>query len=311
MRKRPWRVEETPYPKRRTRLPVILSREEVARLIESASNPFHRTILMTLYATGVRRAELARLKLTDIDTERMVLHIRNGKGRKDRDVVLSPHLLTELRQHYRRLAPKPATWLFPGGQRHTADYPVSAKGLLERLPRSVQTRWHSQSASPSHPSALLRYPSAGVRRRPADYPDSPRPQRSEADRHLYPCVATASERYREPAGCPADVRLAHRPLVRCRGRLSRWPTSSALPERAFSKTAENGSPGSISRWSTRFCAAGPPRSADMRMRVQSVDMRPSHSTRAETAIAQNARLTHAAAGSKRGAKICCPPATSI
>ena len=112
MRKRPWRVEETPYPKRRTRLPVILSREEVARLIESASNPFHRTILMTLYATGVRRAELARLKLTDIDTERMVLHIRNGKGRKDRDVVLSPHLLTELRQHYRRLAPKPATWLF-------------------------------------------------------------------------------------------------------------------------------------------------------------------------------------------------------
>ncbi len=104
MLKRPWRVEETPYPKRRTRLPVILSREEVARLIESASNPFHRTILMTLYATGVRRAELARLKLTDIDTERMVLHIRNGKGRKDRDVVLSPHLLTELRQHYRRLA---------------------------------------------------------------------------------------------------------------------------------------------------------------------------------------------------------------
>ena len=79
MRKRPWRVEETPYPKRRTRLPVILSREEVARLIESASNPFHRTILMTLYATGVRRAELARLKLTDIDTERMVLHIRNEK----------------------------------------------------------------------------------------------------------------------------------------------------------------------------------------------------------------------------------------
>ena len=127
MLKRPWRVEETPYPKRRMRLPVILSRDEVARLIESASNPFHRTILMTLYATGVRRAELAHLKLTDVDPERMVLHIHDGKGRKDRDVVLSPHLLDELRQHYRRLARKPATWLFPGGQRHTADYPVSAK----------------------------------------------------------------------------------------------------------------------------------------------------------------------------------------
>jgi integrase/recombinase XerD len=127
MLKRPWRVDETPYPKKRMQLPAILSRDEVGRLIESASNPFHRTILITLYATGVRRAELASLKLTDVDSERMVLHIHNGKGRKDRDVVLSPHLLDELRQHYRRLARKPATWLFPGGQGHTADYPVSAR----------------------------------------------------------------------------------------------------------------------------------------------------------------------------------------
>jgi integrase/recombinase XerD len=127
MLKRPWTVEETPYPKKRMRLPVILSRDEVARLIDSASNQFHRTILMTLYATGVRRTELAQLKLTDIDSERMVLHIQNGKGRKDRDVVLSPHLLEELRQHYRRLLRKPATWLFPGGQQHDADYPVSAR----------------------------------------------------------------------------------------------------------------------------------------------------------------------------------------
>src|ERR1022692_812143 len=77
MLKRPWAVEETPYPKKRMRLPVILSRDEVSRLIESASNQFHRTILMTLYATGVRRTELAHLKLTDVDSERMVLHIHN------------------------------------------------------------------------------------------------------------------------------------------------------------------------------------------------------------------------------------------
>ena len=127
MLKRPWRVDETPYPKKRMRLPVILSRDEVARLIESAPSLFYRTILMTLYATGVRRTELAHLKITDIDSERMVLHIHDGKGRKDRDVVLSPHLLDELRQHYRRLARKPATWLFPGGRWHTADYPITAK----------------------------------------------------------------------------------------------------------------------------------------------------------------------------------------
>ena len=126
--KKSWSVEETPYPKKRFRLPVILSKEEVGRLIESALIPFHRTILVTLYATGVRRAELANLKIGDIDSQRMVVHIRGGKGRKDRDVMLSPHLLEELRQHYRRLGRKPAEWLFPGGRWHTgADRPIDTK----------------------------------------------------------------------------------------------------------------------------------------------------------------------------------------
>jgi site-specific recombinase XerD len=122
-----WSVEETPYPKKRLHLPVILSQDEVSRLIESALIPFHRTILVTLYATGVRRAELANLKINDIDSQRMVVHVLGGKGRKDRDVMLSPNLLEELRQHYRRLSPKPSEWLFPGGRWHTADYPISSK----------------------------------------------------------------------------------------------------------------------------------------------------------------------------------------
>jgi len=125
--KRSWNVEETPYPKKGFHLPVILSRDEVSRLIESALTPFHRTILITLYATGLRRAELANLKITDIDSQRMVVHIRGGKGRKDRDLMLSPHLLKELRQHYRRLPQKQAGWLFPGGRWHTADYPITTK----------------------------------------------------------------------------------------------------------------------------------------------------------------------------------------
>ena len=108
--KRNWSVEETPYPKRPYQLPVILSREEVAHLIECALTPVHRTILMTLYATGMRRAELANLKLSDIDSQRMVIHIQGGKGRKDRDVMLSPNLLDALRQHYRSLRKKPLTW---------------------------------------------------------------------------------------------------------------------------------------------------------------------------------------------------------
>jgi len=149
--KRPWRVEETPYPKKRFRLPVILSQDEVARLIESARTPFHRTILMTLYATGVRRAELAHLQIADVDPERMVLHIRGGKGRKDRDVVLSPHLLDELRQHDRRLARKPTAWLFPGGCRHTADYPINDKVVWWACRAAAQ---RAGIRKPLHPHTL-------------------------------------------------------------------------------------------------------------------------------------------------------------
>ena len=79
------------------------SPEEVARLIDSATTPFYRTIRMTLYATGVRRAELAHLKVSDIDSQRMVIHVQGGKGRKDRDIMLSPKLLEALREHWRAL----------------------------------------------------------------------------------------------------------------------------------------------------------------------------------------------------------------
>jgi integrase len=80
-------------------------------VIDSALTPFHRILLMTLYATGVRRAELARLKITDIDSRRMVIHIQGGKGRKDRDVMLSPTLLEALREYWRGLRRKPTLWL--------------------------------------------------------------------------------------------------------------------------------------------------------------------------------------------------------
>src|SRR6516225_2644458 len=101
--KKNWSAAETPSPKKAFQLPTILSQEEVERLIDAASTPFHRTMLMLLYATGMRRAELTHLKVNDIDSQRMVIHVRGGKGRKDRDVMLSPTLLEELRGHWRRL----------------------------------------------------------------------------------------------------------------------------------------------------------------------------------------------------------------
>src|SRR5271156_5726260 len=123
-----WSTFETPYPRKVLRLPQVLSQQEVARLIDAALTPFHR-LLMTLYATGARRAEVAHLKISDIDSRRMVIHIQGGKGRKDRDVMLSPSLLDALRIHWRGLTHKPTTWLFPGGQRHTSSRPIDNKVL--------------------------------------------------------------------------------------------------------------------------------------------------------------------------------------
>src|SRR5512136_1374045 len=122
---RPWNAADTPYPKKVLHLPVVLSQEEVARLIDSAVLPFHRMILMTLYATGLRRAELAHLRVSDVDSERMIIRVRGGKGRKDREVMLSPNLLEALREHWRRYKPK--EWLFPGGRWHNSKNPITPK----------------------------------------------------------------------------------------------------------------------------------------------------------------------------------------
>jgi site-specific recombinase XerD len=152
--KRPWCSDEIPYPKKKIHLPVIWSPDEVSQLIESAHIPFDRTILMTLYGTGVRRAECAALKITDIDGQRMVLHIQQGKGGKDRDVVLSPRLLEEFKQHYRRLRRKPAVWLFPGGTHHTADTPITEKVVWHACHRAAQ---RCGVHKPLHPHTLRHY----------------------------------------------------------------------------------------------------------------------------------------------------------
>ena len=136
--KKGWSVAETPYPKKILHLPQVLSQQEVALLIDAAESPFHRILLMTLYATGARRAEVARLKLGDIDSKRMVIHIRGGKGRKDRDVMLSPKLLDALRVYWRGLRRKPTDWLFPGNRWHTASYPVSSNVLWTACQRATQ-----------------------------------------------------------------------------------------------------------------------------------------------------------------------------
>ena len=119
---RPWIIERIPYPKSAKRLPDIPSREEVLRFLESIPNLKHRTILTACYATGLRVSEVTRLRVEDIDSPRGVIHIRQGKGRKDRLVPLSPVLLQVLRTYWRALHPR--SWLFPGRE---ADRPISRR----------------------------------------------------------------------------------------------------------------------------------------------------------------------------------------
>jgi integrase/recombinase XerD len=132
--KRRWTVEETPYPKRAIRLPDVLSREEVERLIDCTDSPLHRVWLLTLYATGMRREELVQLKVENIDSARMLIHIQQGKGNQDRDVMLSPRLLEELRGYWRSANPRPKTYLFPGGGRaHASDVPMCGKTVFHAV----------------------------------------------------------------------------------------------------------------------------------------------------------------------------------
>jgi integrase/recombinase XerD len=110
--KRDWVDEEIPLPKKPFKLPVILSPEEVFHFLESIRSFKHRTILTTAYAAGLRISEVTRLKITDIDSQRMMLRVEQGKGQKDRYVMLSPLLLDVLRAYWK--ATRPTTWLFPG-----------------------------------------------------------------------------------------------------------------------------------------------------------------------------------------------------
>lgn len=111
---RPELIAHLPFAKRPRTLPTVLSPEEVVRFLEAALSGRDRTLLETAYACGLRLKELLGLQVRDIDSARLVLHIRHGKGQKERLVPLSPRLLQVLRDYWR--AYRPATWLFPGAK---------------------------------------------------------------------------------------------------------------------------------------------------------------------------------------------------
>ena len=142
-----WRLEAVlPLPKKPQTLPIVMSPEEVRRFLDCISNLKHKTVLTTCYAAGLRISEAVRLKPTHIDSQRMVIRVEQGKGAKDRYVMLSPRLLEILRRWWRCARPK--DWLFPGGVPSQHITPDS----IVKICREVQAR--SGLSKPVTPHSL-------------------------------------------------------------------------------------------------------------------------------------------------------------
>ena len=132
-----------PLPKRSQSLPVVPSREEVARLLDAVKAVKHRAILTTCYAAGLRISEAVRLTVSAIDSERMVLRVANGKGRKDRYVMLSPKLLAVLREWWQ--VERPRHWLFPGARPET---PITREAVNRACHVAVRRARLTKAISP-------------------------------------------------------------------------------------------------------------------------------------------------------------------
>lgn len=133
LKRRDLDFDDLPLLKTPKKLPVVLSPDEVTRLIEAAPNLLYRTILMLLYATGLRRAEAAHLKVSDIDSSLMLIHVRQGKGSRDRELPLTEKVLGALREYWRAAKIRPRVYLFP-----TRKEPAA-----EERPISDKTVWHA------------------------------------------------------------------------------------------------------------------------------------------------------------------------
>ncbi len=146
---REWVLEGVVCPKQEKKLPLVLSPSEVAQFFQAVTNLKHRALLMTAYAAGLRVSEVAALRVDDIDSRRMVIRIRQAKGRKDRYVMLSPRLLEVLREYWK--AVRPTEYLFPGRDpekpihtrtvNHACRQACQAAGLSKRI--TVHTLRHS------------------------------------------------------------------------------------------------------------------------------------------------------------------------
>lgn len=136
--KRPIQVGELPRPKRERKLPVTLSAEEILLLFDRIQNLKHKTILMLIYSAGLRVGEAVRVKIADIDGHRRLIHLKGGKGKKDRYTVLGDSMLKQLRVYYQQYQPR--EYLFEGGNGRDHIAERSVQNVFQRAVRAAAIR---------------------------------------------------------------------------------------------------------------------------------------------------------------------------
>jgi len=156
--------------RRPKKLPVVLSVEEVEKLIEAAPNIRYRMILVLLYSTGLRRTEASQLRISDIDSQRMVIHVHEGKNSRDRELPLTPKLLAELRDYWRVCKVKPRVYLFPTRFKAAGEEerPITDKAVWHACRESARRSGLSKTLWAAYPPPYLRDSSDGERGRSAD-----------------------------------------------------------------------------------------------------------------------------------------------
>jgi integrase/recombinase XerD len=139
-----WSIKHIPFQKKHKTLPVVLNKKEIKELLSAITNPKYHAIASTLYSSGLRISECLNLKLQDIDSVNMIITVREGKGKKDRQTILSESLLHILREYYRGSKVKPLSYLFPSkddtskpfSRRHT-QYFIQKAGEQARITKPV------------------------------------------------------------------------------------------------------------------------------------------------------------------------------
>jgi integrase/recombinase XerD len=304
-----------PSPRQSGRLPVVLSRDEVERVIQAAPSLRYRTMLLVAYAAGLRLSEVTHLRVADIDSKRMTVRVVQGKGGQDRYTILTPPLLVALRTYWQ--VARPRDWLFPG--RFDPRRPVDPTGLQKAYQRAKARRGHHEARRRPHPAPLLRDASARSRGRSPHHSTAAGARPAVDDRAVLPADPASRDRRRLPAGSTGPVHHAPgRPgVARCvpgrRARPARCPRSSSPTSSARLATRMRARTG----WrpcSTARCArlrrVGPPPWAVIRRRVTTAAPRASAITRVETGTARSARRPRARRGSQPARPSCYRSRTS-